>query len=110
MTIESQVRFVVMLQYVETCIYIHAAFVNVDSICQGWIRFTVIMLVMDCLCVCDGLLVCVQCASVWFHVISMNPVAKERCGISCRHASVRVTNLFPLSQLTYCNKEHFLSA
>lgn len=23
--------------------------------------------------------------------------------------SVRVTNLFPLSQLTYCNKEHYLS-
>lgn len=51
--------FMVKLQYVHMCIYIHAAVVNEDSIvCQDWIRLTVIMQVMDCACACVRACVC----------------------------------------------------
>lgn len=82
------------------CIYIHAAFMNVYSVYQDWIRMTVIMWVIDSLCVC---------VSVWFHVTFVKPVCQRRMWDFMQTRSVRVTNLFPLSLFTYCNKEHFLA-
>lgn len=70
--------------------------VNEDSIvCQDRIGLAVIIQVMDCVRVC----VCVF--YVW------NQFVNDRCTMSCTHAA-RVTNLFPLSQFTYPDKEHFL--
>lgn len=95
-------ELIVKLQHV----HIHAEFVNEYSIlyvrigsgwqlwCEWW---SVCVWVGVGMCVCVTLCcMCETCLSkkdVGFH-------ADMLCG---------VTNLFPLSQLTYCNKEHFLS-
>lgn len=59
-----------------------------DGVCV-WVGVGMCVCVTLC-CMCET---CLSKKDVGFH-------ADMLCG---------VTNLFPLSQLTYCNKEHFLS-